>query len=56
MSWRVSAPLALGLLTAALVLAALAATANGAVAIPLRELPSLLWGRPRQKTPCGAMC
>jgi len=44
MSWRVSAPLALGLLTAALVLAALAATANGAVAIPLRELPSLLWG------------
>lgn len=44
MSWRVSAPLALGLLTAALALAALAATANGAVAIPLRELPSLLWG------------
>jgi len=44
MSWRVSAPLALGLLTAALVLAALAATANGAVAIPLRELPFLLWG------------
>ena len=44
MSWRVSAPLALGLLTAALVLAALAATANGAVAIPLRELPSLIWG------------
>ncbi|MGE8642003.1 MAG: FecCD family ABC transporter permease [Achromobacter sp.] len=46
MSWRVSAPLALGLLTAALVLAALAATAHGAVAIPLRELPSLLWGAP----------
>lgn len=46
MSWRVSAPLALGLLVAALVLAALAATANGAVAIPLRELPSLLWGTP----------
>ncbi|NMK47832.1 iron ABC transporter permease [Achromobacter sp. Bel] len=44
MSWRVSAPLALGLLAAALVLAALAATANGAVAIPLGELPSLLWG------------
>jgi len=38
--------LALGLLTAALVLAALAATAHGAVAIPLRELPSLLWGAP----------
>jgi len=33
-------------LTAALVLAALAATAHGAVAIPLRELPSLLWGAP----------
>ena len=46
MSWRVSAPLALGLLTAALLLAALAATAHGAVAIPLRELPSLLWGAP----------
>ncbi|MGE8679829.1 MAG: FecCD family ABC transporter permease [Achromobacter marplatensis] len=46
MSWRVSAPWALGLLTAALVLAALAATAHGAVAIPLRELPSLLWGAP----------
>lgn len=44
MSWRVSAPLALGLLTAALALAVLAATASGAVAIPLRELPSLLWG------------
>ncbi|MFY0480727.1 FecCD family ABC transporter permease [Achromobacter marplatensis] len=44
MSWRVSAPWALGLLAAALVLAALAATANGAVAIPMRELPSLLWG------------
>lgn len=46
MSWRVSAPLALGLLTAALALAVLAATASGAVAIPLRELPSLLWGAP----------
>lgn len=44
MSWRVSAPLALGLLAAALMLAVVAATANGAVAIPLRELPSLLWG------------
>ncbi|CAB3694153.1 FecCD family ABC transporter permease [Achromobacter pestifer] len=44
MSWRVSAPWALGLLTAALVLAALAAIAHGAVAIPMRELPSLLWG------------
>jgi iron complex transport system permease protein len=38
--------LALGLLTAALALAVLAATASGAVAIPLRELPSLLWGAP----------
>jgi iron complex transport system permease protein len=46
MSWRVSAPLALGLLAAALMLAVVAATANGAVAIPLRELPSLLWGAP----------
>jgi len=46
MSWRVSAPLALGLLTAALALAVLAATASGAVAIPLRELPSLLWSAP----------
>ena len=36
MSWRVSAPLALGLLTAALALAMLAATASGAVSIPLR--------------------
>ncbi|WP_454675161.1 FecCD family ABC transporter permease [Achromobacter pestifer] len=44
MSWRVSAPWALGLLAAALVLAALAAIAHGAVAIPMRELPSLLWG------------
>lgn len=44
MSWRVSAPLALGLLAAALALAALAAIAHGAVAIPVRELPSLLWG------------
>lgn len=44
MSWRVSAPLALGLLAAALALAALAAIAHGAVAIPMRELPSLLWG------------
>ncbi|HEY9272416.1 iron ABC transporter permease [Achromobacter sp.] len=46
MSWRVSAPLALGLLAAALAVAVVAATANGAVAIPLRELPSLLWGTP----------
>ncbi|WP_447921491.1 FecCD family ABC transporter permease [Achromobacter aegrifaciens] len=46
MSWRVSAPLALALLAAALVLAVVAATANGAVDIPLRELPSLLWGTP----------
>lgn len=44
MSWRVSAPLALGLLAVALVLAVLAASANGAVSIPLRELPALLWG------------
>ena len=46
MSWRVSAPLALGLLAVALAVAVVAATANGAVAIPLRELPSLLWGTP----------
>lgn len=52
MSWRVSAPLALGLLTAALALAMLAATASGAVSIPLRELPSLLWGAP---TPDNAL-
>ena len=50
MSWRVSAPLALGLLAAALMLAMMAATANGAVAIPLRELPSLLWGAPTPET------
>ena len=50
MSWRVSAPLALGLLAAALMLAVVAATANGAVAIPLRELPSLLWGAPTPET------
>lgn len=52
MSWRVSAPLALVLLTAALALAMLAATASGAVSIPLRELPSLLWGAP---TPDNAL-
>ncbi|WMD20447.1 iron ABC transporter permease [Achromobacter seleniivolatilans] len=46
MSWRVSAPLALSMLGAALLLAIVAATASGAVAIPLRELPSLLWGAP----------
>lgn len=50
MSWRVSAPLALGLLAVALMLAVVAATANGAVAIPLRELPSLLWGAPTPET------
>lgn len=50
MSWRVSAPLALGLLAAALMLAVVAVTANGAVAIPLRELPSLLWGAPTPET------
>jgi len=50
MSWRVSAPLALGLLATALMLAVVAATANGAVAIPLRELPSLLWGAPTPET------
>lgn len=46
MSWRVSAPLALTMLGVALLLAIVAATASGAVAIPLRELPSLLWGTP----------
>ncbi|WP_371321322.1 FecCD family ABC transporter permease [Achromobacter seleniivolatilans] len=34
------------MLGAALLLAIVAATASGAVAIPLRELPSLLWGAP----------
>ena len=46
MPWRARAPLALALLAAALVLAVLAASASGAVPIPLRELPSLLWGAP----------
>ncbi|ADP18552.1 transport system permease protein 1 [Achromobacter xylosoxidans A8] len=36
----------MGLLAVALAVAVVAATANGAVAIPLRELPSLLWGAP----------
>lgn len=46
MSWRLSAPWALVWLTVALAVAVLAATASGAVAIPLRELPTLLWGTP----------
>ncbi len=52
MSWRVSAPWALGGLTLALLLAVLAATASGAVSIPLRELPSILFGTP---TPDNAL-
>ncbi|WP_046805182.1 iron ABC transporter permease [Achromobacter sp. LC458] len=46
MSWHVSAPTALALLALALLLAVLGATAHGAVTIPLRELPALLWGTP----------
>ena len=52
MSWRVSAPMALWLLTLALALAMLGAIAHGAVAIPLRDLPTLLWGAP---TPDNAL-
>lgn len=52
MSWRVSAPMALWLLTLALALAMLGAIAHGAVAIPLRDLPALLWGAP---TPDNAL-
>lgn len=49
MSWRASAgranaPLALWLLAVALALTVLAASASGAVSIPLRALPSVLWG------------
>jgi iron complex transport system permease protein len=49
--WRASAgrarpPLALLLLAVAVVAVALAASSSGAVRIPLRELPSLLWGDP----------
>ena len=46
MPWRANPPLALVLLAVALVAAVLAASASGAVSIPLRELPSLLWGTP----------
>lgn len=51
MRWRASAgrvrpPLALLLLGVAVVAVALAASSSGAVRIPLRELPSLLWGTP----------
>lgn len=52
MSWRVSAPMALWLLTLALALAMLGAIAHGAVTIPLRDLPTLLWGAP---TPDNAL-
>ena len=49
MSWgasagRVSAPLALALLGAVLAAVALAASSSGAVQIPLRDIPALLWG------------
>jgi len=49
--WRASAgrvkpPLALLLLGVAVVAVALAAASSGAVRIPLRELPALLWGTP----------
>ncbi len=52
MSWgasarkRVSAPLALAVLGAVLVGVALAASASGAVQIPLRDMPALLFGNP----------
>lgn len=51
MQWRASAgrvkpPLALLLLGVAVVAVALAAASSGAVRIPLRELPALLWGTP----------
>ncbi|CAB3907530.1 Hemin transport system permease protein HmuU [Achromobacter animicus] len=51
MSWgasakRVSAPLALVVLGAVLALVALAASSSGAVQIPLRDMPTLLFGDP----------
>lgn len=46
MPWRASPPLALVLLAVAVVAGVLAASASGAVSIPLRELPALLWGTP----------
>lgn len=51
MSWgasakRVSAPLALAVLCAVLVVVALAASSSGAVQIPLRDMPTLLFGEP----------
>ena len=46
MSWRANPPLALAALAVVLVAAVLAASASGAVSIPLRELPSLLGGTP----------
>lgn len=51
MSWgasakRVSAPLALAVLGAVLALVALAASSSGAVQIPLRDMPTLLFGDP----------
>ncbi len=51
MSWgasakRVSAPLALAVLGAVLALVALAASSSGAVQIPLRDMPMLLFGDP----------
>jgi len=43
---RVSAPLALTVLGAVLALVALAASSSGAVQIPLRDMPTLLFGDP----------
>lgn len=53
MSWgasakRFSAPLALAVLGAVLVGVALAASSSGAVQIPLRDMPALLFGDPTQ--------
>lgn len=46
MSWRASAPRSVALICLALAIAVLAASASGAVSIPLRALPALLWGEP----------
>jgi len=43
---RAPAPLALAALAAGLLLVALAASSSGAVQIPLRDIPALLWGQP----------
>lgn len=46
MSWRASAPRSVALICLALAIAVLVASASGAVSIPLRALPALLWGEP----------